>query len=345
MIDTFEIACVTNYKTIKLILQELEVELVFKKGRCTLKNPLQQPGIQQLCITELKNTSSYRVTLTVNPMQLITGKETPILFECTPSNMASLVDKLNDELEYIHPCLTLVKRTWCLSRIDYAQQCYTQHHILYPSLESRGSVPSTDTDYGFDGSTYRGNKSTKLNAYSKQLQVEHSNHSQQYKDETKTLYRFEKQSHKTNALYKKYKFDRSDLFALFDEMIAYKELIAFHKHHIKAGDYYSRNQAIEKIYATPGKQEKSKALVVEVLDFIASEGTLTNALTAIQKGAMNVPERFRAKEDDESYQTLKDRFNEFIRHHLCKAGINPILLPEDCGTSCVVNSYTELFEA
>lgn len=345
MVDTFEISFITKYKTIKLIQQELEVELAFKKGRCTLKNPLQQPGVQQLCIASLKKTSSYQVTLTVNPMQLITEKETPVLFEYTPSNMDSLKDKLNNELEYIHPNLTLVKRTWRLSRIDYAQQCYTQHHTLYPLLESRGVVPSTDTDHKFDGSTYRGNKSSKLNAYSKQLQVECSNHSQQYKDATKTLDRFEKQCHKTSTLYKKYKLDRSDLFALFNEMIACKELTAYHKRHIKEGDYYSRNKAIEKIYATTGKQEKSKALIVGVLDFIASEGTLSPALTAIQKGTENVPERFRAKEDDESYQTLKERFNEFIRNHLCKAGINPILLPEDCGTSYVVNSYTELFEA
>ncbi|WP_336638226.1 hypothetical protein [Lysinibacillus fusiformis] len=345
MIDTFEISFITIYKTIKLIQQELGEELVFKNGTCTITNPLQQPGIQQLRIIKLKNTSSYQVTLTVNPMQLITEKETPILFECTPSNMASLKDKLNDELEYLHPSITLMKRTWRLSRIDYAQQCYTQHHLLYPLLESQGAVPSTDTDYGFEGSTYRSNKSTKLNAYSKQLQVESSNHSHQYKDVTKRLYRFEKQCHKPSTLCKKYELKGSDLFALFDEMIAYKELTACHKRHIKAGDYYSRNQAIEKIYATPGKHEKSNALLVEVLDCIVSEGTLNNALTAIQEGSENVPERFRAKEDNESYQILKERFKEFIRHHLCKVGINPILLPEDCSTSCVINSYTELFEA
>ena len=128
-----------------------------------------------------------------------------------------------------------------------------------------------------------------------------------------------------------------------EQDIALDVLKAQHERHIKAGDYYTYDEAAKRIKEMKGKQQRTKEQALEVLRFIEVAGSLPNALQLIRNDVDSVPERFRGANSERSYEILKEKFNEFIREHLCKEGINPVLLPSDSNIIFLPNNFAELF--
>ncbi|MDQ0257088.1 hypothetical protein J2S74_004534 [Evansella vedderi] len=344
MIDTFEIALLTGYSAINLLETELEEDIRFKGNFCKIIDPLGKPGVRAINITRLKNSKKYRIAIEINPTELIGEVASIELFDCSQENLESLEKALNATLEYIHPELALTNEKWKLSRIDFALQFYTSHVELYTILESKGPIPYRFKGLQMSGSTYNKCKSSRINAYSKQDQMSKTNCPVNLKEKAKDLYRFEYQCLNTDYLLKKYNIEKSNLFGLFREDIAQAVLKRQHGRHIKTGDYYTYNEAV-KLVMKMKKQERSKQTVIEVLKFIEVSGSFPNALQAIETGAESVPDPFRDANSQCSYNTLKEKFNEFVREHLCKAGINPILLPVESNILFLPNTSTKLFIA
>ncbi|WHX24922.1 hypothetical protein QNH47_12080 [Virgibacillus halodenitrificans] len=129
---------------------------------------------------------------------------------------------------------------------------------------------------------------------------------------------------------------------MFKEDIALAVLKAHHERHIKVGDYYTYDEAAKLIMGMK-KQRRTKEKVLEVLRFIEVSSSFFNALQAIKNDAESVPKPYRGANSKVSFDILKDKFNEFIREHLCKSGINPILLPGDSDTPFLPNTSAKLF--
>lgn len=345
MLDTFEIALEAGYSTVKLLEEALEVDIKFTNNFYRLINPLEQPGMRAINITKQQNSQKYRIAFEMNPRELLIEEESIDLFLCNKENVEVLYRKLDEELTYIHRYFSLTNGKWCLSRIDYAMQFRTPNVELYTTLESKGPFRYHYEGLQKPGSTYNKCKSSTINAYNKDDQLSKTNSSAQLKTAAKNLYRFECQCLKTNYLRKKFDIYYNDLFGLFREDIALSVLKAQHQRHIKTGDYYSYDEAEKKIKEMKGKQQRTKKKVLEVLRFIEAAGSLPIALQAIRNDADSVPEQFRGANSERSYEILKDKFNELIREQLCKEGINPILLPNDCGLTTLPNTYAELFTA
>ncbi|WP_153721062.1 hypothetical protein [Sporosarcina cascadiensis] len=345
VIDTFEIALITGHSVVNLLSHGLGKEVRFKNNFCKLPDPLGQPGVRAINIKRLKNSEKFCIAVEINPAELLEGAASIGLFQCSQENVRALQQLLNESLESIHSHFSLTNRKWRLSRVDYALQFYTPHVELYTILESKGPVPYRYKGLQKPGSTYNECKSSRINAYNKEDQLSKTNSSASLKEKAKDLYRFEYQCLDLRYLNKKYDIDHGDLFGLCREDIAITVLKAHHKRHIKVGDYYTYREAAKRIKEMEGKQERTKEKALEVLRFIEAAGSVPNALRAIQNDADSVPEQFRGADGDRSYEILKDRFNEFIREHLCKEGINPVLLPSDCGVAFLLNTSVKLFVA
>jgi hypothetical protein len=182
-------------------------------------------------------------------------------------------------------------------------------------------------------------------AYNKGDQLSKSNSSAVLKAQAKDLYRFEYQCLRPKYLCDKYSIDHGESFGLFKEDIALAVLKAQHERHIKAGDYYTYDEAVKRIKELKGKQQRTKEQALEVLRFIEAASSIPNALQLIRNDADSVPERFRGAKSERSYEILKDKFNEYIKEHLSKNGINPVLLPSDCGIPILPNTSAKLFTA
>lgn len=343
MIDTFEISLTTAYSIVDLLSRKLEREIRFNSNFCKLSNPLGQPGVRAINITKLKNSEKYRVAVEINPVELLEGSASIQLFRCSQENVEALQHALNEVLYSIHSYFSLTNPKWRLSRVDYAMQFYTEYVELYTILESKGPIPYRFKSLDKPGSAYRKCKSSRINPYNKGNQLSKSNSPASLKQEAEGVYRFEYQCLEPKYLYKKYDINRIELFGLFKEDIALAVLKAHHERHIKAGDYYTYNEAAKRIEEIKGKQQQTKLQALEVLRFIEAAGSLPNALQLIRNDADSVPERFRRAKRDRSYEILKDRFNEFIREHLCKEGINPVLLPSDSAIALLQNTSFRLF--
>jgi hypothetical protein len=224
-------------------------------------------------------------------------------------------------------------------------QFHTPHVELYTVLESKGPIPYRYEGLQKPGSTYNRCKTSRINAYNKGNQLSKTNSPTSLKEKATDLYRFEYQCLEPKYIYKKYDIDYSELFGLFREDIALAVLKLQHGRHIKVGDYYTYDEAAKRIIEMKGKQQRTKEQALEVLRFIEAIGSLPNALQAIRNDVDSVPERFRGASSARSYEILKDRFNELIREHLCKEGINPVLLPGEYGITFLPNTSSRLFTA
>ncbi|MCG7346082.1 hypothetical protein MHZ92_18375 [Sporosarcina sp. ACRSL] len=344
MIDTFEISLESAYSIVDLLSMELEKEIKFvSRNACKISNPLGQPGVRAINITRQKNSNMYSIAVEINPTELLKEAPSIELFDCSQENVEALQRTLNEVLESIHPYFSLTRWRWRLTRVDYARQFYTPDVELYTILESKGPVPYRYKGLQKSGSTYNECKSSRINAYNKEDQLSKTNSPAFLKEQAVDLYRFEYQCLDPTYLLKKYNVDRSAWLGLFREDIAIAVLKAHHKRHIKVGDYYTYGEAAKRIMKLNGKQQRIKEQAIEVLEFIGDAGSIPNALQAIQNDATDVPERFKSSQGERSYELLKDRFNEFIREHLCKEGINPVLLPNDYGITMLPNTSTRLF--
>ncbi|MEK4627357.1 MAG: hypothetical protein ABS944_15630 [Solibacillus sp.] len=345
MIDTFEIRLTTAYSVVDLLSRELGKEIQFRNNFCKLTNPLEQPGVRAINITRQKNSNKYSIAIEINPTELLKGVPSIELFHCSKENVEDLKQALNEVLLSIHPYFSIKSRKWNLSRVDYARQFYTSHVELYTVLESKGPVPYRFKSLQKQGSTYNECKSSRINAYNKGDQLTKTNSSEALKQDASGLYRFEYQCLDTRYLCNKYEIAPSELFGLFKEDIALEVLKAQHARHIKVGDYYTYDEAAKRINGIEGKRQQTKDQALEVLTFIESAGSLPNALQLIRNDSESVPERFRGAYSERSYEILKDRFNEFIREHLCKEGINPVLLPRKSDIKLLPNTSSRLFTA
>jgi len=342
MIDTFEIALITGYSAVNLLSRELEKEISFRNNFTKLSNPLGQPGVRAINITRLKNSMKCSIAIEINPTELLEETASIKLFHCSQENVEALRKELNESLESIHPYFSLTDGEWILSRIDYAMQFYTPHVELYTTLESKGPIPYRYEGLQKSGSTYKKCKSSRINAYNKGNQLSKSNSPASLKEKAKGLYRFEYQCLKPKYLLDKYKIDHRKWFGLFKEDISLAVLKAHHERHIKVGDYYTYDEAV-KLIMEMKKQRRTKEKVLEVLRFIEVSGSYFKALQAIKNNAESVPKPYKGANSKVSYDILKDKFNEFIREHLCKSGINPILLPRDSNMPFLPNTSAKLF--
>lgn len=345
MIDTFEISLTTAHSIVDLLSRQLGEEIKFKNNFCKLTNPLGQPGVRAINITRQKNSNKYSVAIEINPTELLEGMASIELFQCSQENVEALQKALNEVLVSIHPYFSLTDRKWRLSRVDYAMQFHTPHVEQYTVLESKGPIPYRFKGLQKLGSTYNKCKSSRINAYNKGTQLSKTNSPAILKEKAKDLYRFEYQCSNTKYLLEKYNIDYNEWFGLFSDNIALAVLKTQHERHIKAGDYYTYDEAAKRIKEMNGKQQRTKEQVLEVLRFIESAGSISDALHAIQNDDDNVPQRFRGASSEHSYEILKDKFNEFIREHLCKEGINPVLLPNEYGVTFLPNTSSRLFTA
>ena len=343
MVDTFTITLITIHRVVKLLGQGLKKDITFSNNFCRLPNPLGQPGVRAINITRQKNSNKYSIDIEINPTELLKEAPSIELFYCSKENIEDLNQALNVELESIHPSFSLTKRKWQLSRIDYASQFYTPHVELYTVLENKGPIPYHYEGLQKPGSTYKKCKSSRINAYNKGDQLSKTKSPETLKQEATGLYRFEYQCLNPKYLRDKYNIDHSELFGLFREDIAFAVLKAQHERHIKAGDYYTYDEAAKRIRNMNNKQQRTKKLALEVLSFIEDAGSIPKALQLIENNADNVPERFKGAHIERSYNMLKDKFNEFIREHLCKEGINPVLLPSEYGIPFLPNTSSSLF--
>lgn len=346
MIDTIEIKLTIAHSVVKLLSRELEKEIKFRNSNfCKLTNPLGQPGVRAINITRQENSNKYSIAIEINPTELLEEAASIELFHCSQENVGALQQALNEVLVSIHPYFSLTDRKWRLSRVDYAMQFHTPHVELYTVLESKGPIPYRFKDLQKIGSTYKKCKSSRINAYNKGNQLSKTNSPAFLIREAEGLYRFEYQCLNPKFLLKKHNIDYNEWFGLFREDIALVVLKAQHERHIKAGDYYTYDEAAKRIKEMNGKQTRTKEQVLEVLRFIESAGSISDALHAIQNDDDNVPQRFRGASSQHSYEILKVKFNEFIREHLCKEGINPVLLPNEYGVKILRNSSSRLFTA
>ncbi|WP_438297881.1 hypothetical protein [Sporosarcina sp. FA15] len=342
MIDTFEITLIAGHTVVDLMGEGLAKEIRFKDNFCKLTNPLRQPGVRAINITRQKNSNKYSISVEINPTELIEEAASIELFQCSKENVEALKQALNKVLISIHANFSLKQRSWQLSRVDYALQFYTPHVELYTVLESKGSIPYRFEGLQKPGSTYNKCKSSRFNAYNKGDQLSKTNCPESLKKMAKNLYRCEYQCFNPKYLSKKYNVDQ---FGLFREDIAISVLESQHGRHIKGGDYYTYDEAAKRINEMKGKQQQTKEQMIEVLKFIKAVGSLSNSLQAIQNDTEIVPERFRGAQSGSNYDRLKDTFNEFIREHLCKEGINPVLLPSDSDINLLQNTSSRLFTA
>lgn len=345
MIDTFELKLTVPYSIVDLLSRELEKEIKFNNNFCKLPNPLGQPGVRAVNITRQKNSEKYSIAIEINPTELLEESASIELFQCSEKNVEALQQALKEVLVSIHPYFSLSNTKWSLSRIDFTMQFYTPHVELYTILESKGPIPYRYEGLQKPGSTYKMCKSSRINAYNKGNQLIKTNSPVSLKHEAVGLYRFEYQCKNPKYLYNKYNIDRRELFGLFTKDIAVAILKAQHERHIKAGDYYTYDEAEKRIYEMKGKQKQTKELALQVLRFIESAGSFANALQLIRDDDDIVPERFRGAHSERSYGILKNTFNEFIREHLCKVGINPVLLSNDYGFTLLPNTSSMLFTA
>lgn len=345
MIDTFEIRLTTAHSVVDLLSRELGKEIQFRNNFCKLTNPLEQPGVRAINITRQKNSNKYSIAIEINPTELLKGVPSIELFHCSKENVEALKQGLNEVLQSMHLYFSITNRKWNLSRVDYARQFYTPHVELYTVLESKGPIPYRYEGLHKLGSTYKKCKSSRINAYNKGNQISKTNSPETIREEAIGLYRFEFQCFNPKYLRERYNIDNSDLFGLFREDIALDVLKAQHERHIKIGDYYSYNEAAKRINGIEGKRQQTKDQALEVLTFIEAAGSLPNALQLIRNDSESVPERFRGAYSERRYEILKDRFNEFIREHLCKEGINPVLLPRKSNVKLLPNTSSRLFTA
>lgn len=343
MIDTFEIALITGHTTVSLLSQELGMEIKFRGNFCKLTNPVGQPGIRAINFIRLKNSEKYRIAVEINPTELLEGSACIELFQCSQENLEALERVLDDSLASIHSSFSLTDRRWRLSRVDYASQFYTPYVELYTIIEKKGPIPYRYKGIQKQGSTYKKCKSSRINAYNKGDQLSKTNSPISLKEKARDLYRFEYQCLNPKYLIKKFNIDNNELFGLFREEIAFSVLKSQHERHIKPGDYYTYSEAAKRVKEIKGKRQRTKEQVLEVLRFIEAAGSLSGALQAIQNEADIVPDRFRGATSQPSYELLKDRFNEFIREHICRTGINPVLLPSDSAITFLPNTSTKLF--
>lgn len=343
MIDTFEIAMITGRAAVNLLCRGLEMDVRFNQNFYRIPNPLGQPGVRAINIKRLKNSEKCRIAIEINPAELLAKSSSIELFHCSKENVETLQQVLNEGLEFIDPYFSLTNSKWRLSRIDYAAQFYTTYVELYTVLESKGPIPYRFEGLQKPGSTYNGCKSSRVNAYNKGDQISKTNSPEAKREEARRLYRFEYQCLDTRYLCNKYKIARSKLFGLFKEDIALEVLKAHHARHIKAGDYYTYDEAAKRIRSMVGKQQQTKELALEILSFVEDSGSFSKALQLIRNDADNVPERFKGAKSGSEFNKLKDKFYEFIRENLCKEGINPVLLPSGHGIVCLPNSSSSLF--
>ncbi|MED4400223.1 hypothetical protein [Metabacillus fastidiosus] len=346
MIDTFEIRLSTAHSIVNLLSRELGQEIKFRNSSfCKISDPLGQPGVRAINITRQKNSNKCSIAIEINPTELLKGVASIDLFGCGVENVEALEQALNEMLTSIHPYFALSRRQWRLSRVDYAMQFHTPHVELYTILESKGPIPYRYEGLQKPGSTYNKCRSSRINAYNKGNQISKTNSPKDIKEEAIGLYRFEFQCLNPKYFREKYNIDHSELFGLFREDIAHSVLKSQHGRHIKAGDYYTLDEAAKRIMGMKGRQQQTKELAIDVLRFIDSAGSLPKALQSVQNGDVNVPEFLRVVKSNSSFEKLKGKFNEFIREHLCKIGINPILLPDDYDMTSLPNTSSSLFTA
>ncbi|MFY0744011.1 hypothetical protein AB1K09_16070 [Solibacillus silvestris] len=344
MIDTFEIRLTTAQSVVDLLSRELDQKIKFRNSSFyKLSNPLRRPGVRAINITRQKNSEKYSIAIEINPTELLKDAPSIELFHCSKENVEALKQVLNEVLESIHPYLSITNRKWHLSRIDYAMQFYTPHVELYTVLESKGPIPYRYESLQKPGSTYKKCKSSRINAYNKGQQISKTNNPAFLKEKANELYRFEYQCKNPKYLLKKYNTEQNEWFGLFREEIALAVLRSQHERHIKAGDYYTYSEAAKRIKRMEGKHHRTKNQAIEVLKFIEAAGSIPSALQAIQNDAEGTPEGFKRTTSQQSFEKLKDKFNEFIRDHLCKEGINPVLLPCESGIILLPNTSSRLF--
>lgn len=342
MIDTFEL-------TTNVGITQREIDSRFNISEDSkqhvsdsvyiVPNPLHIVGVQKLKVTKLKNTLLYEITLVFNAQQLLEDRLTPCLFIPTKAN----VKALQRRVERIQQDVQLSYKQWTLTRIDYAMQFKTPHHALYPYLESCSACPKSDIQKFEYGSLQRRNNNSILNAYSKELQANIRNHTEEYQTEAHNLYRWERQCIRPYDLKLNSVGPGSHWTRYFTEEAALEALMRFHKHHIKKGDYYSREAAYEQLKSKI-KRSSNLSLAIKTLDFIRTEGSVTNALQAIAEARQTVPDQFNNQLNNASSNSMQKKFNDYIRLHLSQNGVNPVLLPKDCEEDFLQNSHHYLFE-
>lgn len=346
MIHTFELRTIITYTIITLLETCLGQPIVFDENVCKLKNPSGKKGLKSLTIT--RNTqckNKYYMTLEIEPFSLLLGKLSIDLFSCNKQNVATLYGYIDSILRRIDSSLSLNTGTWYVSRIDYAAQFKTPYVTTYIDLAKKAPTPRHYELRDMEGSAYEVCKSTRQNAYDKFDQLSKTKMPESIKEAARNLYRYEVQcrgTRKIRTLREKYDIKANNLFGLLDEKIALNELTSFYDKHVKKGAYHTLASATDVIMSS-SKRQSTKESTVELLRFIQRTGSYNHALQAIsEQNRGDIPITYRVN-DGYSSDCLSEKFKRNVRDHLCKADINPILLPNDFKLSSLVNPYHELF--
>lgn len=307
-----------------------------------LSNPFDIPGIQKLFIIKKATGFGYYLTLVIEPQALIEEGPTLNLFNCSPGSMQLLLSKLQDLLPSISPILTLHKRNWYLSRVDFAIQAKFDNTELYVELARRSAVPYNYRPK-FDGmySSYTQCKSICHNFYYKYEQLLSRNASQVLIDASKGLYRTEIQILCTDKLKDlREKFNISDkMFGLFRAEIALEVLKIYYVKHVSPSAYNNRSVAIQKIQQAK-KHTRTKEWLIEIVNFLATCSSYDEAKRKIQDRDADIPKRYQSAYKPEiSIKQLRDD----VREHLRPLDINPIIIPNDLKIDFLPNPYQFFF--
>jgi hypothetical protein len=222
---------------------------------------------------------------------------------------------------------------WKIKRVEAAVDISVEPELipLYLQLFKKGNIPSyflehkqTKEHWNSLTNVYLMASKVTVNWYNrydtikiKEMKSEKKS-GKKFQDyfETKGILRFETQLRKCNE----------DVIDVLDQELMLKKVMVFYKLIVGQGDYYSLENA-KAIISKSANNTREYLELTRLLILIEKHDSITNAKKVYAKGKNN--------------KAALDKFSKLIIK-LGKLGINPVVLPEDCGITYLENLYKRI---
>lgn len=345
LIHTIELSITTNRNKVTKILTDYyqleEVQQIIANTKSKkISIPIQYPGIMDVSISHIYE-DYYRLYLIIELQSLIVGRRTIDVFDCSDESIYKLRTALPNAIKYISSTLPTEER-WKVSRIDYTVNLFSEYVKQCIDLAKKGRDPYRYKDIiNLPGSSYRQSKTVILNFYDKldhiRKYIGSTSPNAYLLEEAKNIFRIEIQclgNKKLKHIKNKYKLPTyANIYDYLRSDIAKETIFYYYKKVIGTGDYYSMNEAINKIQNSTWSNRK-KENIIKWLRLIAQARSVSNAREQFITGTV-------LKNTNTLVKGSLNTFGNYIKS--CEAiDLNPVTIPKDWEIKYIPNPIKSL---
>ena len=287
----------------------------------------QDYGINRVSLYLSKDKKFFKISLVINPQSMIRQTATIELFDCSHRSKQMLDVAFATQM---YPVMFPALSEWYIKRIDYTYDIVIPDNdedgqsnkvALYVALLRKARRPAQFEDTGDNaGSLHTKSKSTTINFYDKQYQVEcklaHLSSYNRLHKEAENIIRIEIECYdsKLDTIKKKHHLPDTKVGTMLRQELSRQTILYYYYTVVGYGDYYSLPEASKMVQEAHGIRKDKAERFMLFLEMVSTCDNLNDAMEKLPRSTYN------------------DRINT------CKQlGINPITIPEQIGINQLVN--------